>query len=62
MITENPSLTFFRAFRLLRAFKLAKKLKSFNKMVIKIGYTIKDLFTFFILLFIVLFVFTLLGT
>lgn len=31
--TENSSLTFFRAFRLLRAFKLAKKFRKFNDMI-----------------------------
>ena len=31
--SENTSLTFFRAFRLLRAFKLAKKFRKFNDMI-----------------------------
>ena len=58
---ENMALTIFRGFRLLRVFRLARKWKSFHKMIVKIGQTLKDIFTFFVLLLIIVFVYSLLG-
>lgn len=57
---END-LTIFRGFRLLRVFRLFRKWKTFHKMIIKIGQTVKDILTFFVLLLIIVFVFSLLG-
>lgn len=55
------SLTIFRGFRLLRVFRLARNWDSFHKMMVNIGQTLKDIVNFFILLLIVVFVFSLLG-
>ena len=55
------SLTIFRGFRLLRVFRLFRKWKTFHKMMVKIGQTLKDIITFFVLLLIIVFVFSLLG-
>jgi p-aminobenzoyl-glutamate transporter AbgT len=55
------SLTIFRGFRLLRVFRLFSKWKTFHKMIVKIGETLKDIITFFFLLLIIVFVFSLLG-
>lgn len=57
----NMSLTIFRGFRLLRVFRLFRKWKTFHKMMVKIGQTLKDIITFFVLLLIIVFVFSLLG-
>jgi hypothetical protein len=59
--SEDMSLTLFRGFRLFRVFRLARRWKSFHKMMVKIGMTLKDIFTFFVLLLIMVFVFSLLG-
>ena len=59
--SENMSLTIFRGFRLLRVFRLFRKWKTFHKMMVKIGQTLKDIITFFVLLLIIVFVFSLLG-
>ena len=45
----------------MRVFRLARKWKTFHKMMVKIVQTINDIFTFFVLLLIIVFVFTLLG-
>ena len=58
---ENMSLTIFRGFRLLRVFRLARRWRSFHKMMVKIAETLKDVVTFFVLLLIMVFVFSLLG-
>lgn len=58
---EDTSITLFRGFRLLRVFRLARSWDSFHKMMVKIGQTIKDIMNFFVLLLIVVFVFSLLG-
>ena len=55
------SLTIFRGFRLLRVFRLARRWESFHKMTVKIVHTLKDILTFFVLLLIIVFVFSLLG-
>ena len=55
------SLTIFRGFRLLRVFRLFSKWETFHKMIVKIGETLKDIITFFFLLLIIVFVFSLLG-
>ena len=54
--SENMSLTIFRGFRLLRVFRLFRKWKTFHKMMVKIGQTLKDIITFFVLLLIIVFV------
>ena len=59
--SESMSLTIFRGFRLLRVFRLARRWQSFHKMMVKIGQTVKDIFTFFVLLLIIVFVYSLLG-
>ena len=51
----------FRAFRMIRIFKLARSWKSFQTMLIKIGLTIKDVANYTILLLIVMFTYSLLG-
>ena len=58
---QERDLTIFRGFRLLRVFRLFRKWKTFHKMIIKIGQTVKDILTFFVLLLIIVFVFSLLG-
>jgi len=58
---ENMSLTIFRGFRLLRVFRLARRWHSFHKMMVKIYQTVQDVVTFFVLLLIMVFVFSLLG-
>ena len=58
---EDMALTIFRGFRLLRVFRLARRWRSFHKMIVKIGQTLKDIITFFVLLLIIVFVFSLLG-
>lgn len=54
-------LSIFRAFRLLRVFRLARQWSSFHQMMVKIAATLKDVFTFFLLLLIAVFVLALLG-
>lgn len=51
----------FRAFRMIRIFKLARSWKSFQIMIIKIGNTIKDVANYSVLLLIVMFTYSLLG-
>lgn len=55
------TLTVFRAFRLLRVFRLARQWHSFHRMTNKMLDTIKDIAIFFILLLIIVLVFSLLG-
>ena len=55
------SLTIFRGFRLFRVFRLARNWESFHQMMVNIGQTLKDIVNFFVLLIIVVFVFSLLG-
>ena len=50
-----------RAFRLLRVFKLAKSWKKFGELLKTIGKTLKDVSNFSILLFLLIFTYTLLG-
>ena len=57
----NMTLTIFRAFRLLRVFRLARQWHSFHRMTTKMMETAKDIAIFFILLLIIVLVFSLLG-
>lgn len=50
-----------RAFRLLRIFKLAQSWKDFQNLLIIIGKTLQDVSNFSILLFLFIFIYTLLG-
>ncbi len=50
-----------RAFRLLRVFKIAKSWKKLHDMIKTISYTLKDISNFTVLLFLFIFVFSLLG-
>ena len=54
-------ITALRGFRLLRIFKLAKSWKRFELLLETLGRTLVDIATFSILLFLVIFVFSLLG-
>ena len=54
-------LTIFRGFRLLRVFRLARKWESFHRMMVKIAFSLRDIFTFFVLLLLIIFVYSLLG-
>ena len=58
---KNGIVSAFRAFRMIRIFKLARNWKSFQIMLIKIGDTIKDVANYSILLLIVMFTYSLLG-
>ena len=58
---QGVTLTLFRGFRLLRVFRLARRWESFHKMMVKIAQTVKDILTFFVLLLIIVLVFSLLG-
>lgn len=55
------AITAFRAVRLLRIFKLAKSWKKLQSLLKTIGQTFKDISSFSVLLFIVMFVYSLLG-
>ena len=68
LIVQNVSkhenltvITTFRAFRLLRLFKLAKNWRRLNYLLISMKKTLQDVSMFSILLFIFMFVFALLG-
>jgi voltage-dependent calcium channel L type alpha-1D len=50
-----------RAFRLLRVFKLAKVWKSFNYILVTIGNTISKISAFMLLLYLFIFIYTILG-
>ena len=54
-------ITALRGFRLLRIFKLAKSWKRFEILIETLGRTLADIAIFSILLFLVIFTFTLLG-
>lgn len=55
------AISVFRAFRLLRVFKLAKSWKQLNKLIQTIAKSLKDISTFSILLFLLMFIYVLLG-
>jgi hypothetical protein len=55
------AVTIFRGFRLLRIFKLARSWRSFQVMLVNIRETLKDIGNFFILIGIVIFIYTLVG-
>ena len=55
------TLTIFRAFRLLRMFRLFRHWHSFHRMTTKMIETLKDILIFFVLLLIIVLVFSLLG-
>ena len=57
----NGAISALRAFRLLRVFKLAKSWKEFKEFLQTIGNTIKDISNFSLLLFLLIFTYTLLG-
>ena len=54
-------ITLFRTFRILRIFKLAKSWKRLENLLITIGRTLKDVSAFSILLFLIIFIYSLLG-
>lgn len=58
---SGGAITALRAFRLIRVFKLAKSWKKFQNLLKTIGRTLKDISTFSILLFLFMFIYTLLG-
>jgi hypothetical protein len=62
-VTESSGsvITALRGFRLLRIFKLAKSWKRFEILIETLGRTLADIATFSILLFLLIFVFTLMG-
>jgi hypothetical protein len=59
--SSGSVITALRGFRLLRIFKLAKSWKRFEILIETLGRTLADIATFSILLFLVIFTFTLLG-
>lgn len=59
--SSGGAITALRAFRLIRVFKLAKSWKKFQNLLSTIGRTLKDISTFSILLFLFMFIYTLLG-
>ena len=58
---ESGAFTAFRGVRLLRVFKLARSWTSFRDLLSQIVVSLKEVFTFFLLLVIGMFIFTLLG-
>ncbi len=58
---EGGALSAFRGFRLLRIFKIARSWTSFQGLLKKIGETLKDIWSFVILLLIVIFCFAMMG-
>lgn len=59
--TKKGSISGFRAIRLFRIFKIARNMRSFQKMIEKIAMSLKDIANFSVLLSLFLFTFTLLG-
>ena len=55
------ALTLFRGFRLLRVFRLARRWHSFHRMMVKIAQTVIDILSFFVLVLVIVLVFSLLG-
>jgi hypothetical protein len=51
----------FRAFRLMRVFKLAKSWKTLHQLLTTIMKSLKDISSFSVLLFLLMFIYTLLG-
>ena len=60
-VGEGGALSAFRGFRLLRVFKIARSWTSFQGLLRKIGETLKDIWSFVILLLIVIFCFSMMG-
>ena len=58
---SGGALSAFRGIRLLRVFKLARSWKSFRELLHTIMLTMKEIFTFSVLLLICMLIFTLLG-
>ena len=58
---QSGAFTAFRGVRLLRVFKLARSWTSFRDLLSQIVVSLKEVFTFFLLLVIGMFIFTLLG-
>ncbi len=58
---SGGAISAFRGIRLLRVFKLARSWKSFRELLEKIAITVKDISNFSILLFLFMFIYTLLG-
>ena len=59
--SSGGAITALRGFRLIRIFKLAKAWKKFQNLLKTIGRTLKDISTFSILLFLFMFIYSLLG-
>ncbi|CDW82905.1 voltage-gated ion channel superfamily [Stylonychia lemnae] len=59
--SSGGAITALRGFRLIRIFKLAKAWKKFQNLLKTIGRTFKDISTFSILLFLFMFIYSLLG-
>lgn len=57
----SGAITAFRAFRLIRIFKLAKSWKKLQNLLKTMGRTLKDISTFSILLFLFIFIYTLVA-
>jgi hypothetical protein len=55
------AISVFRAFRLLRVFKLAKSWKQLNQLIQTIAKSLKDISSFSVLLFLLMFIYVLLG-
>ena len=58
---KGGALNAFRTFRLLRIFKLAKSWKRFYDLLVKMGETLKDVSVFSVLLYLFIFIYTLIG-
>lgn len=59
--SSSGAISAMRTFRLLRIFKLAQSWKEFQNLLITIGNTMKDISNFSVLLFIFMFIYSLLG-
>ena len=61
MSKGKGAISVFRTFRLLRAFKLAKNMKRLQTLLVTIFQSLKDIVSFAILLFLLIFVYLLIG-
>lgn len=59
--SAGGAISAFRGVRLLRVFKLARSWKSFQEILVKIGNSLKDISNFSVLLFLFIFIYSLLG-
>ena len=60
-LSGKGAISAFRAFRLLRVFKLAKSWKQLNSLIQTIAKSLKDISNFSVLLFLLMFIYILLG-